>query len=159
MGVDGRYTSDPLSTEDTGYLSHDFQARREEHGYARRASFAGQGSVPASWHPSMAQQHPSRSLHSQFASGMPSHTNSDIHAALNMPTSSPLAMNRLPPDSTLLTPLPGYEPPTLLPPLQARTDGGYDGYDNYGRTYVEEGRPSTGHASLGGASANGEYDI
>ncbi|KNZ74629.1 hypothetical protein J132_06583 [Termitomyces sp. J132] len=61
------------------------------------------------------------------------------------------SMRRLPPDSTLLTPLPGYQS-SLLPPLRedehrdvpypAETD--YQIFDN-----GHDGRPNTGHRSLG----------
>lgn len=63
-------------------------------------------------------------------------------------------MNRLPPDSTLLTPLPGYQAPSLLPPLHTGSDLAYpsDGYEMY-----DEERPGTGHGSLGQGSGD-EYD-
>jgi transcription factor CON7 len=68
-------------------------------------------------------------------------------------------MGRLPPDSTLLTPLPGYEPPSLGPSLQAGPGlGGYEGYQGYDRIYDDDRRPGTGHESLGCATTDGEYE-
>ncbi|KAK0202699.1 Zn finger family DNA binding protein [Desarmillaria ectypa] len=66
------------------------------------------------------------------------------------PASSSPPVNRLPPNSTLLTPLPGYEPPTSLPlpPLDPSIDLDYtnEGYydDKSGR------RPGSGHAGVSG---------
>lgn len=73
------------------------------------------------------------------------------------PMSPPhMTSSRLPPDSTLLTPLPGYQAPAILPPLQVGGELGYpsDGYD----VYDDEShpRPSTGHTSIGYGSAD-EY--
>jgi hypothetical protein len=52
-------------------------------------------------------------------------------------------MNRLPANSTLLTPLPGYEPPAMggIPDLDFC--GSYDVYNS-------DDRPGTGHGSVGG---------
>ncbi|KAK0467133.1 Zn finger family DNA binding protein [Desarmillaria tabescens] len=66
------------------------------------------------------------------------------------PTSPSPPVNRLPPNSTLLTPLPGYEPPTSLPlpsldpsiDLDYANEGYYD--DESGR------RPGSGHAGVSG---------
>ncbi|PBK72444.1 hypothetical protein ARMSODRAFT_1016407 [Armillaria solidipes] len=66
------------------------------------------------------------------------------------PASSSPPMNRLPPNSTLLTPLPGYQAPTSLPlpPLDPNIDLDYtnEGY------YDEESgrRPGSGHAGVSG---------
>ena len=68
------------------------------------------------------------------------------------PSTSPrVAPSRLPPNSTLLTPLPGYQSHPMLPPLQTAVDG-YDVYDN-----ESTGRPGTGHASIGPGSGD-EFD-
>ncbi|KAH7927312.1 hypothetical protein BV22DRAFT_1007228 [Leucogyrophana mollusca] len=56
---------------------------------------------------------------------------------------SSVALNRLPANSTLLTPLPGYEPPTIAGVSEL------DGYNPY-ETYGDDGRPGSGHGSLGG---------
>ena len=67
------------------------------------------------------------------------------------PSASPrVAPSRLPPNSTLLTPLPGYQTHPMLPPLQTAAE--YDVYDN-----DSTGRPGTGHASIGPGSGD-EYD-
>lgn len=63
-------------------------------------------------------------------------------------------MNRLPPDSTLLTPLPGYQPQSLLPPLQLNGDMNYP--PSSFEIYEDDGRPSTGHTSIGQGSGD-EY--
>ena len=90
----------------------------------------------------------------------PTHLPNQSHYPLQAHTSRPLSplhaiSSRLPPDSTLLTPLPGYQPPSLLPPLEVGELGypsdGYDVYDDDNRP-----RPSTGHASIGYGSAD-EY--
>lgn len=80
----------------------------------------------------------------------PSHTPSH-HSPL-----SPInmTMNRLPPDSTLLTPLPGYQAPSLLPPLAGHEELNYG--ESY-EVYENDSRPGTGHTSLGPGSAD-EYD-
>jgi transcription factor CON7 len=81
-----------------------------------------------------------------------------IPAPQQLPTASNSRGGGLPPGSTLLTPLPGYEPPAVISGMQGDQELGYEVYDRYGRVYESDGRPGTGHASLGGASADGEYD-
>ncbi|EGO22284.1 hypothetical protein SERLADRAFT_472892 [Serpula lacrymans var. lacrymans S7.9] len=74
------------------------------------------------------------------------------HQGMGLPSSSShVAMNRLPPDSTLLTPLPGYEPPAMIPgamhgqpELDVYGGGGYDS------VYEEDGRPGSGHSNVSG---------
>ncbi|KAK0489033.1 Zn finger family DNA binding protein [Armillaria novae-zelandiae] len=78
------------------------------------------------------------------------HSVPPIRSEYVRPTSSSPPMNRLPPNSTLLTPLPGYQPPTSLPlpPLDPSIDLDYtnEGYYN-----EESGRrPGSGHAGLSG---------
>jgi transcription factor CON7 len=83
---------------------------------------------------------------------------SSLSVSQQLPTSSSRG-GGLPPGSTLLTPLPGYEPPAIISNMQGDQELGYEAYDRYGRTYESDGRPGTGHASLGGTSADGEYDL
>lgn len=78
------------------------------------------------------------------------HTVPPIRSEYVRPASSSPPMNRLPPNSTLLTPLPGYQPPTSLPlpPLDPSIDLDYtnEGYYN-----EESGRrPASGHAGVSG---------
>ena len=98
---------------------------------------------------------------------------------------SDVILNRLPADSTLLTPLPGYEPPTLLPPLgETEVDGHphthhphpHHGHghgdlmytDDFNGVYDEERKPSEGHSGAGPATlqgpgqnhpSSGDYDL
>lgn len=133
----------------------------DNYGMTARQRYSG--SAPSSWHPS----HPtSRSLpHQYMSSGSPSmshahHThlpqlNIQSHHSQTHPHSpQPVVMDRLPPDSTLLTPLPGYQPPSLLPPLEGAGDLSYP--QEYS-IYEDSQRPGTGHGSLG-RSSSGEYD-
>jgi hypothetical protein len=85
---------------------------------------------------------------------LPHHMPVPTHSQ-SLPTSAHGPLDRLPANSTLLTPLPGYEPP-LLPPLNAQHqqqqqqqqqrggDVAYSG-EAYEGVYEEEGtRPGTG---------------
>ncbi|KAE9399556.1 hypothetical protein BT96DRAFT_993885 [Gymnopus androsaceus JB14] len=71
---------------------------------------------------------------------------------LTIPSPPQMHTGRLPPDSMLLTPLPGYEPRETLPPLQVGSDMTYDPeayYEgNSGR------RSGSGHASMGRGSGD-----
>jgi hypothetical protein len=76
-------------------------------------------------------------------------------------------MNRLPADSTLLTPLPGYEPPALLTPLgetevdahphhphtQEHGDLMYN--DDFNAVYDEDQKPSEAHPGAAPAALQG----
>ncbi|KAF8637648.1 hypothetical protein AX17_002716 [Amanita inopinata Kibby_2008] len=118
--------------------------------------------TPASWHagvtipPRSGNQYPyvssvSNQQHGQMTQISVHHDQSRTQPPL---PSSPrhAAASRLPPDSTLLTPLPGYQPHTMLPPMQSGGESGYDVYED-GST----GRPGTGHASIGPGSGD-EFD-
>ncbi|RDB23328.1 hypothetical protein Hypma_009129 [Hypsizygus marmoreus] len=129
--------------------------------YSAHARQRYSGTSPASWHAG-----PSRAntVHQYVSSSLPSQAIPQHHHAVNIhdadsqlhhsqaqsyqyprPQSPP--MNRLPPDSMLLTPIQGYRPPSLLPPLQAGDNVHYpsDGYDVYEGD--SSGRPGTGHGS------------
>jgi hypothetical protein len=84
-------------------------------------------------------------------------------ARSNHVASTPNVIRRLPADSTLLTPLPGYESPSLLPPPPQQVEvgmGGYDGYQSYDRIYTDEGRRAdNGHGSMGAHSTESDYDL
>ncbi|KAF8074973.1 Zn finger family DNA binding protein [Lyophyllum atratum] len=141
---------------------------RDDHlaAYSAHARQRYSGSTPAAWHGSTRvnsqYQHLSSSLPSQSSQSFGQHNNlppldTRMHhqSHLQYPPPrppSPLAapMNRLPPDSTLLTPLPGYHAPSLLPPLQATGTMPYpaeSGYELYNES--QDGRPHTGHGSIG----------
>ncbi|KAH7890787.1 hypothetical protein F5I97DRAFT_1799133 [Phlebopus sp. FC_14] len=78
---------------------------------------------------------------SSFASANP-RSNGATYTPSSHPHGIDMPMNRLPANSTLLTPLPGYEPP----PMGAVTDlDAYASYDVYGT----DSRPETGHGSIG----------
>lgn len=127
-------------------------------------------STPASWHSGSAPS--SRTgPHQYLSSSLPtqSHVHNDNHlphpntqTQHAQPQSHPhgsqspplMAMNRLPPDSTLLTPLPGYQPQSLLPPLHLNSDMNYP--PGSFEIYEDDGRPSTGHTSIGQGSGD-EY--
>ncbi|KAF8623042.1 hypothetical protein AX15_006548 [Amanita polypyramis BW_CC] len=112
-------------------------------------------STTASWHPA-----PSRSdAHYPYVPSVSGHHHGQMSQISvrhdqrqpQPPPSPPprVAPSRLPPNSTLLTPLSGYQTHTMLPPLQAVGDGEYDMYDN-----ESIGRPGTGHASTGPGSGD-----
>jgi hypothetical protein len=130
---------------------------RSRYNDAARASWHG-GATP---HEISAPQYISASLPTQSHLHHSHHLNTQSQYSLHPHSSralSPTHMSpsRLPPDSTLLTPLPGYQSSSLLPPLQVGGELGYSS-SNYG-VYDDEShpRPSTGHASIGYGSAD-EY--
>lgn len=120
------------------------------------------GGVPSSWHggssrsslhqhlssslPSQPIPHPSNTNLPHLDTIIPAYPSLSHHPSHPQP---PLAvLNRLPPDSTLFTPLPGYQPSALLQPLQMgdRMDyrtGMYNVYED-----DSNGRTSSGHDSL-----------
>ncbi|KAF5383555.1 hypothetical protein D9615_003531 [Tricholomella constricta] len=144
---------------------------RDDHlsAYSAHARQRYSGSTPASWHgrSNLHQQYLSSSLPSQSSpQSFTQHNNSNLppldtrmhqqqpqpqhppHPRPQSPHAAP--MNRLPPDSTLLTPLPGYQPPSILPPLHAGDNLSYSaepGYELYDDSH--DGRPHTGHGSIG----------
>lgn len=151
--ADARYAS--MSLEDIRFPPDDAHAGEYAGARARYA-----GSAPASWHPGLAAAASARAgLPAQYLAPQPQHAPPHAQLGLSLhippPAAHTPAMDRLPADSTLLTPLPGYEPPPLLPPLNVGADAGY--YE--GGMYEEEGgaRPGTGHASLGGSGE--EYEL
>ncbi|KAM6497083.1 Zn finger family DNA binding protein [Amanita muscaria] len=112
--------------------------------------------VQSSWHPSP----PRSETHYPYPSSVSSQHHAQV-AQISVQTqpqpppslTSPrVASSRLPPNSTLLTPLPGYQTHTMLPPLQTGAESNYDAYDN-----DSTGRPGTGHASIGPGSGD-EYE-
>jgi len=167
MGSDGRYA---VPVDDIRYKASERDNQPLEYGVNVRQRYGG--GAPGSWHSGAASSSRSSLHHAYLSSSLPSHSslphphNSHHHPNLSLqipssiqsrplsqtqPLPSPPHMNRLPADSTLLTPLPGYEPPNLLPPLQLGHGGeltystdGYDIYEDNG-----SGKPSAGHTSLG----------
>ncbi|KAF9006073.1 hypothetical protein BDQ17DRAFT_1352678 [Cyathus striatus] len=163
QGSGQRYS---VSIEDIRYPIHDRDDLVVNYGHmsARQRYSTG---LPASWHPGSSlptrhesymsagginQSHPSQPTPLPINSLQPpAHTQGRPPS----PSHSQPPTGQLPADSTLFTPLPGYQPPSLLPPLQ---HGGGDMAGYHYKVYDEEsGRPSTGHASLGPTSGD-EYD-
>lgn len=136
--------------EDIRYPPHDREEDVLHYGNLRRFNNVG---TPSSWHAGstlasrggLNPPYISSSLPSQ-----PGHTSPP----------SPRMVGRLGPDSTLLTPLPGYQGHQshagLLPPLHPSGDLAYapEGYD----LYDTDSRPGTGHASIGGHVSGDDFD-
>lgn len=116
------------------------------------------GTPPLSSRASLHQPYLSSSLPSHHAhhSQLPQLSIQPSHAPSHHSPLSPMnmAMNRLPQNSTLLTPLPGYQASSLLPPLAGHEELNYG--ESY-EVYENDSRPGTGHTSLGPGSAD-EYD-
>ncbi|KAG6910021.1 hypothetical protein DXG01_013745 [Tephrocybe rancida] len=125
--------------------------------YSAHARQRYSGSAP--WHGasrSTSHQFLSSSLPNQ-SSAFPPESDTPLDARALQPqrsrsqSSLDPPMGRLPPDSTLLTPLPGYQA-SLLPPLQEGenqdisypAEAGFQLYDE-----AQDVRPHTGHGSLG----------
>ncbi|KAG6866579.1 hypothetical protein C0991_002064 [Blastosporella zonata] len=142
-----------FSAESSRYTGDD----RDDHlgAYGAHARQRYSGGSP--WHGSSrsnSQQYISSSLPSQL-SAFPDTLSLDVRAPQPMRRNSQPSLGsplgRLPPDSTLLTPLPGYQS-SLLAPLQEGENqdtpysagSGYHMYDEAG-----DGRPHSGHGSLG----------
>ncbi|KAG8220975.1 hypothetical protein J3R82DRAFT_2481 [Butyriboletus roseoflavus] len=95
-------------------------------------------------HDSFAHQqdtYPRKSRYSSLVS--PHHQHSGIqypHPHAHGASTSHIPVDRLPPNSTLLTPLPGYEPSSMS------AVPGFNAYDSYG-LYRDDSRPRTGHGS------------
>ncbi|KAL0953828.1 hypothetical protein HGRIS_005008 [Hohenbuehelia grisea] len=168
VGQDTRYALN-MPLEDIRFPpdEHDDQGLNAYGLTARQRYGSAPGSLPASWSSSMRESTTSSGMQQQQQQN-PFGLN--LSNAGMMSSNGPLSMNRLPADSTLLTPLPGYEPPSMLAPLPggdlsvsststfqqpggeannavpngANGGQGYDVYDEDAGT-----RPSTGHASLG----------
>ncbi|KAG6821199.1 hypothetical protein H0H93_004019 [Arthromyces matolae] len=125
---------------------------RDEHfaiyGTHGRQRYAGSAQWQGSSRPNPQQSYLSSSLPSQSsATGFPLDNNMQRSRSQS---SIELSIGRLPPDSTLLTPLPGYQP-SLLPPLHESDsrDISYPPANNYGIfDNVRDGRPQSGHGSL-----------
>lgn len=158
-GTADRYS---VSIEDIRYPAHDRDDGLVNYGsLATRQRYGG--NIPSSWHggshnPSRSniqQQYISSSLPNQSAhhSQLPQLS---INSRLHQSSSGALPPNRLPQNSTLLTPLPGYQP-SLIPLLQSGNGLSYsaDGYDAYDED--TNSRPGTGRASIGAHSGD-EFD-
>ncbi|KAG6857476.1 hypothetical protein H0H87_003543 [Tephrocybe sp. NHM501043] len=132
---------------------------RDDHLSAYDAQVRQRYSGAAPWQGASRANNPH---HQYISSSLPSQTSfSDSLTAdsrvsqLQRRSSQPsfdASVGRLPPDSTLLTPLPGYHQPGLLPPLQEGEN--QDVPYSAGTTYNlfnegHEGRPQAGHGSLG----------
>ncbi|KAF5387331.1 hypothetical protein D9757_005798 [Collybiopsis confluens] len=106
------------------------------------------------FHPGHGHSHSLHQLHfDNPGSSYRSHSSPMESSDLTIPPPSQLQTGRLPPDSMLLTPLPGYDRDTL-PPLQppVGSDMTYDPeayYEGNGGR-----RPSSGHASMGRGSGD-----
>jgi hypothetical protein len=155
LGQDGRYSSIPI--EDIRYPSDELDGMPRGHGAENafrrgshpdvrsQARYQGNGH----WHPNVS----SRVSHSHYHLSSV-HNSSHLSLPGGLPTNADVSLNRLGPDSTLLTPLPGYEPPSLI-----QVESGLNIYGGYGdddssrpdtghRSLYDDGRPSTGHGSL-----------
>lgn len=140
----------PIHDRDDGPINYGSLATRQRYG----------GNLPSSWHggshipsrPNVQQQYLSSSLPNQTAhhSQLPQ---LNINSRLHQPSSGTLSLNRLPHNSTLLTPLPGYQ--TSL--IQSGNGFSYpsDGYEVYDDD--NNSRPGTGHTSIGVHSGD-EFD-
>ncbi|KAJ3906313.1 Zn finger family DNA binding protein [Lentinula edodes] len=106
------------------------------------------------FHPGHGHSH-SHSLHQLNFDTPSSYHSSPIEPSdrpLTIPSPPQMHSGRLPPDSMLLTPLPGYEHRETLPPLQVGSDMTYDPEAYY---EGESGRRSgSGHASMGRGSGD-----
>lgn len=136
--------------EDIRYPPHEREDDVLHYGSLRRFNNVG---TPSSWH--AGSNLASRAGFSQ------SYMSSSLPSAPSHPSSpSPRTVGRLGPDSTLLTPLSGYQNhqshPGLLPPLHPAGELPYppDSYD----LYESDSRPGTGHASIGGHVSGDDFD-
>lgn len=141
LGPDGRYASaaldsirypsaDELDGLPRGHGAEDAFRRVSHPNLRAQARYHG-----ASWHPGMGS---SRQAH-YLTSGH------QMNLLAGLPANADISLNRLGPDSTLLTPLPGYEPPSL-----AQVESGLNMYGGPANGhYTDDGsRPDTGHRSL-----------
>ena len=145
----------PAHDRDEGLINYGSLASRHRYG----------GNLPSSWHggshlssrTNIQQQYLSSSLPNQSAhhSQLPQlNINSRLHQSSTV--SGTLSQNRLPQNSTLLSPLPGYQT-SLIPLLQSGNGLSYshDGYETYDED--SNSRSRTGHASIGTHSGD-EFD-
>jgi transcription factor CON7 len=146
----------PAHDRDEGLINYGSLASRHRYG----------GNLPSSWHggshissrQNIQQQYLSSSLPNQSAhhSQLPQlNINSRLHQSSS--ASGTLPQNRLPQNSTLLTPLPGYQT-SLIPLLQSGNGLSYstDGYEAYDED--NNSRSRTGHANSIGTRSGDEYD-
>ncbi|KAF8817423.1 hypothetical protein BYT27DRAFT_7126125 [Phlegmacium glaucopus] len=144
----------PTNDRDDGLLNYGSLASRQRYS----------GNLPSSWHggshipsrPNIQQQYLSSSFPNQPAhhSQLPQLSiNSHLHQA----SSGIPPANRLPQNSTLLMPLPGYQTTSLIPLLQSGNGLAYatDAYEVYDDD--SNSRPGTGHTSIGAHSGD-EFD-
>ncbi|TFK39863.1 hypothetical protein BDQ12DRAFT_628860 [Crucibulum laeve] len=149
-GSNERYS---ISVDDIRYPIHERDDHEVDYGHVSARQRFNTGNMPSSWHPGSSL--PSRTnLHESYTSSTHEHQAQHPSAARRPSPSSTLPMNRLPSNSTLFTPLPGYQAPSMLPTLQSGGDISYtEGYE----LYEDDGsRPGTGHASIGRGSGE-EY--
>lgn len=148
-----------MSIEDIRYPAHDRDDGLVNYGpLATRQRYGG--NLPSSWHgashipsrPNIQQQYLSSSLPNQ-----PAHHSQLPQLNINSRSSGTQPLNRLPQNSTLLTPLPGYQTTSLIPLLQSGNGLSYsaDGYEVYDDD--NNSRPGTGHTSIGAHSGD-EFD-
>ncbi|KXN92418.1 hypothetical protein AN958_07036 [Leucoagaricus sp. SymC.cos] len=136
--------------EDIRYPPHERDEDVLHYSNLRRFNNVG---TPSSWHAGS-------TLSSRAGLGQ-SYISSSLPSQPGHPSSpSPRMVGRLGPDSTLLTPLSGYQNHQshsgILPPLHSAGDLAYppDGYD----LYESDSRPGTGHASIGGHVSEDEFN-
>ncbi|KAF8159519.1 hypothetical protein B0H34DRAFT_796760 [Crassisporium funariophilum] len=157
-GTTERYS---VAVDEIRYVAHD-----RDDSLVNYASLAARqrygGSQPSSWHGGSGL--PSRpNLHQSYTpSSLPSHPAHHtqlpqlaINNRLSQASALSMPLNRLPQNSTLLTPLPGYHTPSLMPPLQAGCNGLTYTTETY-EVYEDDNtsRPGTGHASIGHTSVD-----
>jgi transcription factor CON7 len=149
LGPDGRYAAVPI--EDVRYPPDDLdgmpRGHRAEDAFRRgsypdlRAQARCHGSAPGSWYPGMAAA-ASRPSGSHYP--LHGHSSSHLNLSTGLPTNADISLNRLGPESTLLTPLRDYESTSLVVSSGLNMYGGYAGavYSD------DDARPDTGHGSL-----------
>ncbi|KAJ4469586.1 Zn finger family DNA binding protein [Lentinula aciculospora] len=104
------------------------------------------------YHPGHGHSHSLHQVHFGASSSYHSSPTEPSDRPLTIPSPPQMHSGRLPPDSMLLTPLPGYEPRETLPPLQVGNNMTYDPEAYY---EGESGRRSgSGHASMSRGSGD-----
>ncbi|KDR80662.1 hypothetical protein GALMADRAFT_207666 [Galerina marginata CBS 339.88] len=165
IGTTERYTVPiediryPPQERDDALGAYDHTTTRQRYSNVQPASWHGGSNVsslrnvPQSYNPSSLSTHHSQLPQLAINTRLPQPLGDDEPAAAQL--------NRLPQNSTLLTPLPGYHTPSLMAPLHngsgsvAYTPQGYEIYEE-----DSNGRPGTGHASIAsmGHASGDDFD-
>jgi hypothetical protein len=182
IATDGRYSGMELPIEEIRYSAHsDRERERDREGGGReleRESYLEGGVAisagprqryPSSWQPTRSMSHSYVQQDAPLTLSIPS--SQTAQSLPNAPIGrlgADVAMNRLPADSTLLTPLPGYQPPSLLPPLDEQQGRGQIDQDHHGQAnnlmyppegyngiYDDDTKPGSDRRSGGGEG----YDL